>query len=200
MDQREPGSPTIGHLVEALSRLEADFDLAIEAERRRSSEADQARAGAHADLEQLRREFDILTARSHADRAALVRMAEAVRAYVEETSAAQRALLDLTRRALGIEPAVETAPPASPATNGLRPDSEQADASIPAGPAQESEYCAPRINVGDMATPNSDEEPLDGEPTDEHRLIDLQNRLDMNRLDAVSRLVPGRPMVRRRAN
>lgn len=60
---------------------------------------------------------------------------------------------------------------------------------------------------GAESDPRSDgSEPVDtsflsegDEPTDEHRLIDLKNRLDMDRLDTVSRLTPGQVLARRRS-
>lgn len=178
------------------------------------AEATAAAESARLEAEALRRALVEMEARSRSREEQLL---EAIRAYVMDIGSAQEDLLRLARQALGAGPdeprSIGGSTPASktaateegateeatdqeaPADRPVAPGVE-AGSSATAVPAEVAGPTSPMHQIRSEVERDSPADPT----TDEHRLIDMHNRIDMQRLEGQSsrRNLWGRRADRRR--
>lgn len=168
--------PEIQRIVDAVLNLEADLLCEIDAQRERAELA-ESRARELEDL-LARRDDDLkrLRTKSRSSQNHLIR---GVRDYVEATAEAQGALLGLTRGLLGA-PQVPTGAGSSVPEQG---ESSAAERELDHWFAAEEQVVEGSVDGCANDTSARDRDGVD-EISAEHRIIDLQNEIDMRRLDA----------------
>lgn len=168
----DTSTPDVQWIVEALLKLDQQMRTSLDDEVDRAEAAEQRLAEAERELADMRRRAEDAERATHLMYETL---STAIRDYLEETGRAELALIALTRRLIGAKP------PEGP-TAGVRPAAPERPI-----PSAEWEYFAP------------DHDDSDDPVTDEHRLIDLENLIDMRRLDASHRVGnPVQSLLRRR--
>ena len=158
-------TPAVRAVVDALRRLADEID----AERQRADRAEASLSQVSEAFEDFRRSSD----------ASMERLIREFRGYVCSTGDGQRALLDVTRQLLGSGPVCA--------------DADQFDDDRTAVEDLDAFGRFPRPNPDVAAVCEggdgtaAEQVVADGEDTtDEHRIIDLQNEIDMRRLNASS--------------
>lgn len=164
------------------------------------AEATAAAENARLEAEALRQALVEMEARSRSREQQLL---EAIRTYVMDIGSAQEDLLRLARMALGADPeepkSLSTAgapTETAAADHHAAPQAAEVDGS---GPLASAEAAGPTSPMHQIRAAVEQDAPADP-TTDEHRIIDMHNRIDMQRLEgqASRRNLWGRRADRRR--
>lgn len=169
-------------IVEALDRLEADLHAEIETHRARAEKAERHAAELEARIAQLEAESQKWSTPPSE------RLVEGVNAYIEETTEAQLVLLSLVRSLIGVD---EKATAGTVGPSDGAPAANQPSAGSAESAGNRTQVASPPLEGSQTAAPTHSEVPpfssgRSDESTDEHRLLDLRNQLDMGRLDKAS--------------
>lgn len=210
-------------VLDALTEFEIELHESLDTERTRADNAEQHLAETEKVLKELRRELESVYRTARTDAGPLV---EALRVYLDETYEAQRALLAITRRLLGLQQVEhrnldsESQNSAVPVSDEILPAGSDSDEDQPKRPSNvPSRRLRPEAALSAMPINGSfgltESELVHNARTDawlegnhqsveeqsiseDQRLIDFRNQMDMSRLDSIFRPSVSKEGIRRR--